>query len=149
MTRAWARPRCSRTRPSGPLGGLRVLSVTGLESESELAFAGLHQLLRPVLYRVAAPPARQAQALLGALGCRADLVASDPLLTGVAVLTLLSDLSERPRCWCSPTTPTGLTDGSLGTLAFVARRLDAEPVVLLLAVRGQAPRRGSTTASPR
>src|SRR5438270_13137845 len=45
--------------------GLRVLSVTGRESESKLAFAGLHQLLRPVLAGAAGLPGRQAQALLG------------------------------------------------------------------------------------
>jgi predicted ATPase len=74
--------------------GMRVLSVTGRESESRLAFAGLHQLLRPVLPAAAGLPARQAEALLGALGLAADPGAPDPLLTGVAVLTLLSDLSE-------------------------------------------------------
>ncbi len=47
--------------------GLRVLSVTGIESEQDLAFAGLHQLLRPVLDRVEDLPDRQAKALLGAL----------------------------------------------------------------------------------
>src|SRR6266702_4912806 len=79
--------------------GLRVLPVTGRESESRLAFAGLHQLLRPVLPAVAGLPARQGRALSGALGLSADPGAPhpgapDPLLTGVAVLTLLSDLSE-------------------------------------------------------
>src|SRR5580693_2712214 len=76
------------------LEGMRVLWVTGRESESKLAFAGLHQLLRPVLSSAAGLPARQAQALLSALGLAADPVIPDPLLTGVAVLTLLSDLSE-------------------------------------------------------
>jgi hypothetical protein len=76
--------------------GMRILSVTGRESESKLAFAGLHQLLRPVLPNAAGLPGRQAQALLGALGLAADPVASDPLLTGVAVLTLLSDLGPIP-----------------------------------------------------
>jgi hypothetical protein len=52
--------------------GMRVLSVTGRESESRLAFAGLHQLLRPVLSGATGLPARQAQALLGGAGpfCR-------------------------------------------------------------------------------
>jgi len=54
--------------------GIRVLSVTGRESESNLAFAGLHQLLRPVLSSAAGLPERQAQALLGALGLAADPV---------------------------------------------------------------------------
>src|SRR5580698_8376954 len=74
--------------------GMRVLRVTGRESESKLAFAGLHQLLRPVLSSVADLPGRQAQALLAAFGDAAQPVAPDPFLTGVAVLTLLSDLSE-------------------------------------------------------
>ena len=51
--------------------GIRVLSVTGRESESRLAFAGLHQLLRPVLPGVANLPARQAHALTGVLGLTA------------------------------------------------------------------------------
>ena len=75
--------------------GMRVLSVSGRESESGLAFAGLHQLLRPVLSSVAGLPGRQARALLGALGLDTDPAAPDPLLTRVGLLTLLSDLSER------------------------------------------------------
>ena len=75
--------------------GIRVLSVSGRESESNLAFAGLHQLLRPVLSSAAGLPSRQRQALLGALGLAAVPVVPDPLLIGVAVLTLLSELSER------------------------------------------------------
>jgi predicted ATP-dependent serine protease len=51
--------------------GMRVLSVSGRESESNLAFAGLHQLLRPVLSSAAGLPGRQARALLGALGLAA------------------------------------------------------------------------------
>src|ERR1700747_3735612 len=66
--------------------GIGVLPVTGRESESKLAFAGLHQLLRPVLPAAAGLPGRQARALLGALGLDADPVAPDPLLTGVAGL---------------------------------------------------------------
>src|SRR5437899_2366880 len=54
--------------------GIRVLSVTGRESESRLAFAGLHQLLRPVLPSAIGLPGRQAQALSGALGLSADPV---------------------------------------------------------------------------
>src|SRR5580692_10766071 len=107
--------------------GMRVLSVTGRESESRLAFAGLHQLLRPVLSRATALPGRQAQALQGALGLAADPVAADPLLTGVAVLTLLSDLSER-----SPVLlfDRGFPELHLGPLsaADAGRLLDAQPV---------------------
>src|SRR6202042_227946 len=75
--------------------GTRVLPVTGRESEAKLASAGLHQLLRPGLPFAASLPGRQAQALLGTLGLGSDPIAPDPLLARVAVLTLLSDLSER------------------------------------------------------
>jgi DNA-binding CsgD family transcriptional regulator len=119
--------------------GMRVLHVTGRESESNLAFAGLHQLLRPVLSSVAGLPGRQAQALLGALGLAADPVPPDPLLTDVAVLTLLSDLSERSPVLVVADDTHWLDRSSLDALAFVASRVDAERVVLLLGARGLAP----------
>jgi AAA ATPase domain len=119
--------------------GMRVLSVTGRESESRLAFAGLHQLLRPVLSSVAGLPGRQAQALMGALGIAADPGAPDPLLTGVALLTLLSDLSERSPVLVVADDAHWLDRSSLEALAFVGSRLDAERVVLLVGARGQAP----------
>src|SRR5580704_15457916 len=98
--------------------GMQVLSVTGRESESKLAFAGLHQLLRLVLSRAATLPGRQAQALQGALGLAADPVAGDPLLTGVAVLTLLSDLSERSPVLVVADDAHWLDRSSLDALAF-------------------------------
>src|SRR5580700_7907108 len=119
--------------------GMRVLPVTGRESESKLAFAGLHQLLRPVLSGAAALPGRQARALRGALGLDADPAAPDPLLTGVAVLTLLSDLSERSPVLVMADDAHWLDRSSLDALAFAASRLDAERVVLVLGARGQAP----------
>src|SRR6266581_1640933 len=122
--------------------GMRVLSVTGRESESKLAFAGLHQLLRPVLSGAAGLPGRQAQALLSALGLAADPVSPDPLLTGVAVLTLLSDLSERSPVLVVADDAQWLDRSSLDALAFAGSRLDAEPVVLLVGARGQAPPAG-------
>jgi DNA-binding CsgD family transcriptional regulator len=128
--------------------GMRVLSVTGRESESNLAFAGLHQLLRPVLPRVAGLPARQAQALQGALGLAADAAATDPLLTGVAVLTLLSDLSEQAPVLVVADDAHWLDRSSLDALAFAGRRLDAERVVLLVGARGAAPPPGFDRGFP-
>ena len=122
--------------------GMRVLPVTGRESESKLAFAGLHQLLRPVLSRAAGLPSRQERALLGALGLDADPAAPDPLLTGVAVLTLLSDLSEGSPVLVVADDAQWLDRSSLDALAFAAGRLEAERVVLLLGVLGQAPPSG-------
>jgi DNA-binding CsgD family transcriptional regulator len=119
--------------------GTRVLSVTGRESESRLAFAGLHQLLWPVLSSAAGLPVRQAQALLGAFGLTADPGAPDLLLTSVAVLTLLSDLSERSPVLVVADDAQWIDRGSLEVLAFVGSRLDAERIVLLVGARGQAP----------
>jgi DNA-binding CsgD family transcriptional regulator len=128
--------------------GMRVLSVTGRESESRLAFAGLHQLLRPVLSSAAGLPGRQAQALTGALGLAADPVAPDPLLTGVAVLTLLSDISERWPLLILVDDAHWLDRSSLDALAFAGSRLDAERVVLLVGARGQAPPAGFDRGFP-
>jgi DNA-binding CsgD family transcriptional regulator/tetratricopeptide (TPR) repeat protein len=128
--------------------GMLVLAVTGRESESKLAFAGLHQLLRPVLSSAAGLPARQAQALLGALGLAPDPVASGQLLTGVAVLTLLSDLSERSPVLVVADDAHWFDRSSLGALAFAGSRLDAERVVLLLGARGQAPPHGFDRGFP-
>jgi hypothetical protein len=128
--------------------GMRVLSVTGRESESRLAFAGLHQLLRPVLSGAVGLPARQAQALLGALGLAADPGAANPLLTGVAVLTLLSDLSERSPVLVAADDAHWLDRSSLDALAFAGSRLDAERVVLLVGARGQAPPPGFDRGFP-
>ena len=128
--------------------GMRVLSVTGRESESKLAFAGLHQLLRPALSGAAGLPGRQAQALLSALGLAADPVAPDPLLTGVAVLTLLSDLSERSPVLVVADDAQWLDRSSLDALAFAGSRLDAERVVLLVGARGPAPPAGFDRGFP-
>jgi DNA-binding CsgD family transcriptional regulator len=128
--------------------GMRVLLVTGRESESRLAFAGLHQLLRPVLSSAASLPGRQAQALMGALGLAADPVSPDPLLTGVAVLTLLSDLSEQSPVLVVTDDAHWLDRSSLEALAFVGGRLDAERVVMLVSARGQVPPPGFDRGFP-
>jgi DNA-binding CsgD family transcriptional regulator/tetratricopeptide (TPR) repeat protein len=128
--------------------GMRVLPVTGRESESNLAYAGLHQLARPMLSGVAGLPGRQAQALLGALGLAAEPVAPDPLLTGVAVLTLLADLSERSPVLVVADDAHWLDRSSLDALAFASSRLDAEPIVVLVGARGHAPPAGFDRGFP-
>ena len=119
--------------------GMRVLAATGRESESQLAFAGLHGLLRPVLDRVAGLPGRQAAALRGALGLAPGPVGPDRLLTGMAVLTLLSDLSEQAPVLVIADDAQWLDPSSLDALAFASHRLGDEPVVLVLGMRGSAP----------
>ncbi len=119
--------------------GMRVLAAAGRESEQDLAFAGLHQLLRPVLDRVAGLPARQAEALRGAFALSEDPVPPDALLTGIAVLTLLSGLSDDGPLLVAADDAQWLDPASLDALAFAARRLEAEQLVLLAAARGNVP----------
>ena len=139
VRQAWARRLLADTADRARSAGVQVLLVTGRESVSRLAFAGLHQLLRPVLSSAATLPRRQAEALAGALGLAADPVAPDPLPTGMAVLTLLSDLSERSPVLVIADDAQWLDRSSLDALSFAGSRLDAERVVLLVGARGQAP----------
>ena len=128
--------------------GMRVLTVTGREPESNLAFAGLHRLLRPVVAQIPGLPGRQANALLGALGLAPDPVTPDRLMTGMAVLTLLSDLSAASGVLVIVDDAHWMDRGSLDALAFAGHRLDTESVVLLLAVRGSAPPAGFDRGLP-
>src|SRR6516225_8194918 len=131
------------------LAGMRVLAAAGRESEQDLAFAGLHQLLRPVLDRVADLPARQAEALRGAFALSEDPVPPDALLTGIAVLTLLSGLSDDGPLLVAADDAQWLDRASLDALAFAARRLESEPLVLLAGARGNVPPAGFERDFPR
>ena len=122
--------------------GMRVLAAAGRESEQDLAFAGLHQLLRPVLDRLDGLPDRQAEALRGAFALSADPVPPDALLTGIAVLTLLSGLSDDVPLLVVADDVQWLDRASLNALAFAARRLESEQLALLLAARGNVPPAG-------
>jgi hypothetical protein len=119
--------------------GVRVLAAAGRESEQDLAFAGLHQLLHPVLDRVGALPARPGEALRGAFAISEDPVPPDALLTGIAVLTLLSILSEDDPLLIAADDAQWLDRASLDALAFAARRLESEQFVLLAGARGNMP----------
>jgi DNA-binding CsgD family transcriptional regulator len=121
------------------LAGMRVLATVGHESEQDLAFAGLHQLLRPVLDHVDGLPARQAKALRGAFAISETPVPPDALLTGIAVLTLLSGLAEDEPLLVTIDDVQWLDRASLDAMAFAARRLEAEQLVLLLGARGGVP----------
>ena len=129
----------AETARGARLAGMRVLAAAGRESEQNLAFAGLHQLLRPVLDRVDSLPAVQAKALRGAFAISEDPVPPDALLTGIAVLTLLSGLSEQSPLLVVTDDAQWLDPASLDALAFAARRLESERLVLLLAARGNEP----------
>jgi DNA-binding CsgD family transcriptional regulator len=114
--------------------GFRVIRVAGIEEESELPFAGLHLLLRPVLDRITALPGVQAEALRGALGL-AKAGPPDRFLVGLAVLSLLAELAADQPLLCVVDDAQWLDRASADALLFAARRLDAESVVLLLCAR--------------
>ncbi|MEU1564110.1 AAA family ATPase [Streptomyces mirabilis] len=119
--------------------GVRVLRCRGSEGESGLPFAGLHQLLRPFLDLAEGLPARQRAALLGVFGLDDGTpTVSDPLLTSLGALTLLSDVAERGPLLLVIDDTHWLDLGTLDVLAFMARRLEGEPVALLLAARDTA-----------
>lgn len=118
--------------------GRRVLRAVGSESEAHLAFAGLHQLLHPVLAGLDGLPPRQRAALRAALGLDEPAPASDGMLVGLAVLTLWSDLAEPAPLLVVVDDAQWIDRASLDVLSFVARRMDSEPVTLLVGVRTAA-----------
>jgi DNA-binding CsgD family transcriptional regulator len=114
--------------------GLRIAHVSGVESEMELAFAALHQLCAPMLGELDRLPGPQRAALEVAFGLR-DGDPPDRFLVGLAVLSLLSAAAEQQPLLCVVDDAQWLDRASSQVLAFVARRLVAEPVGLLAAVR--------------
>jgi DNA-binding CsgD family transcriptional regulator len=118
----------------GHAGDMHVLTARGVESESELPFAVLHQLLRPALRHVDRLPAPQAAALKSAFGL-ADGGGQERFLIYSACLSLLSELAEERPVLCLVDDAHWLDAGSSDALQFVARRLDAEGVVLLFGAR--------------
>ena len=115
-------------------GPFRVARVSGVESERELPFAGLHQLCAPVLSRLDVLPEPQANALRVALGLSVG-DAPDRFLVGLATLTLLAEIGEAQPLLCLVDDLQWVDDASRQVLGFVARRLLAEPVAMVLAVR--------------
>lgn len=116
-------------------GDMRVLQASGVETEVDLTFAGLDQLVRPVLPLADRLPARQADALLGALGL-IDHASQDRFLVAAATLSLLSEAAEDTPVLCVVDDAHWLDQSSTEALAFAARRLEAEGIVLVAATRG-------------
>ena len=114
--------------------GVRALVASGLQSESELTFAGLHQLLRPILGCIDRLPRPQAEVLEAAFGMRAG-VSVDRFLVGIATLNLLAEATdEGPLLVAVDDAPT-LDPASLEALAFAVRRFQAEPITTIVTSR--------------
>ena len=114
--------------------GCRVVRATGVQSEMELAFAGLHQLCAPLLDRAGHLPEPQHQALRTAFGLSAG-PPPDRLLVGLAVLGLLSEAAGDRPLICVVDDQQWLDQASAQALGFAARRLAADPVGLVFATR--------------
>ena len=113
---------------------LQVVRAVVVESEMELAFASLHQLCAPMLDRLGRLPGPQHDALGIAFGLRAGAV-PDRFFVGLAVLSLLSEVAEERPLVCVVDDVQWLDRASAQTLGFVARRLLAEPMLVLFAGR--------------
>ncbi|WP_433289685.1 AAA family ATPase [Pseudonocardia sp. CA-142604] len=117
-----------------------VLTRTGVETETELPFAALHLLVKDNMAGVDELPDAQARALRAALGLASAERAPDRFLVGLAVLTLLGELAAQRPVLCLLDDAHWFDRASAEVLLFVARRLDAEAVVMLFAARtGHAP----------
>ncbi|WP_203596631.1 AAA family ATPase, partial [Actinomadura bangladeshensis] len=114
--------------------GFRIVRITGVQSEMELAFAGLHQLCAPMADRFQRLPAPQRDALRAALGLSAGR-APDRFLVGLAILGLLADAAREQPLACVVDDAQWLDRASVQALAFAARRLLAESVAIAFAVR--------------
>ncbi len=126
-----------------------LLRGEGVESEVQLPYAALHQLLYPVLDRVDALPELQSEALRGAFGLgSAPVPAPDRFLVAVAALTLMSDLAADTGLVCLVDNAHWLDQPSADALLFVARRLQAEGIALLFAAREGETHRFKSTGLP-
>jgi DNA-binding CsgD family transcriptional regulator len=114
-------------------GGFRVMRAAGVQSEMELAFAGVHQLCAPMLGRLERLPEPQ-RAALGTAFALSPGNAPDRFFVGLAVLSLLGEAAEEQPLLCVLDDAQWLDHASAQALAFVARRLGAESVAALFAV---------------
>ena len=114
--------------------GMTVLRAVGVAAESDLPFAGIHALLRPIIRHLDELPETQSAPLAGALGL-APSAGVDRLLVSAAVLGLLAAAAETGPVLCVIDDAQWLDRSSADALVFAARRLAAEPVAMLFGAR--------------
>ena len=127
--------------------GMRVLAGSGIEAESELPFAGLHQVLWPVIDRAGELPDVQAVALRSAFGLSSERV-EDRFLVSVAALGLLTLVADDQPLLCVVDDAHWLDGASADVLVFVARRVQADPLALLFGSREGDARRFEAPGLP-
>ncbi len=114
--------------------GMVVLTATGVQSEAYLPFAGLHQMLRPIRERVVELPPVQRDALDAAFGLTRE-VAPEPYRIAMAALDLVSEVATDVPVLLVAEDAHWLDHPTADVLAFVARRIESDPVLLLAATR--------------
>jgi DNA-binding CsgD family transcriptional regulator len=114
--------------------GVRVLTGVGVQSEARLPFAGLHQLLMPVLARADDLPPRLRRALFAGFG-DGEQAAAEPFLIALATLQLISDTADDAPVLVIVEDADWLDQPTCAVLAFVARRLATEPAAMVIAMR--------------
>jgi DNA-binding CsgD family transcriptional regulator len=119
---------------SGRVAGWHVARAVGVESEMELAYAGLHQLCAPMLDHLDRLPVPQRDALATVFGLSAG-PAPDRFLVGLATLTLVAEAAEQQPLICIVDDAQWLDHASAQILGFVARRLLAERIAVVCAAR--------------
>jgi DNA-binding CsgD family transcriptional regulator len=123
---------------TGSATGARLLTTVGVESDMELPYAAVHQMCLPVLNQIDTLPQPQRIALEAVFGMRSDSP-PDRFLVGLAVLSLLADVSALQPVLCVVDDARWLDQASAQVLGFVARRLVAEPVAMVFAARRPGP----------
>jgi RNA polymerase sigma factor (sigma-70 family) len=118
--------------------GMTVVATSGVRSEVDLPFAGLHQLLRPWLARLDSLPAPQRGAIEAAFGI-SEATAPAPFMIAVAALGVLGEAAARTPLLLAVEDAHWLDRPTADVLAFIGRRVDADPIVLLAAVREGYP----------
>ena len=128
-------------------GDMRILRALGVESEVDIAFSGLHELLRPALASLDALAESQAGALRAALALGED-AGGDRLAVYGGTLSLLAAVAEEQPLLCVIDDAHWLDDESAAALTFAARRLDADGIAILFGVREPELRSFSTPGLP-
>src|SRR5713226_5542173 len=123
-----------RMRKRAEAQGVRPLVTGGVESEAEFAFAGLHQLLRPVIGALAQLPESQRQTLEGALGLGVDQK-PDSFRAAVAAFQLICEVADSAPLVLIVDDAQWLDRSTLSVIAFIGRRLEVEHVALVAAIR--------------
>ena len=121
---------------AGSDAGFRVLRATGIEVETELAFSGAFELLRPLADGIAGLPERQAGALRAAFAETADREV-DGFAVAAAVLSLLAEASATAPVLCLVDDAQWLDAASVTALSFAVRRIESERIAMIVAARNR------------